>query len=78
MYAFLFYILLLQPGELPIPKDSKPYQQFGNYTFIEFIKGNWFSLSAIVLMVALLLFYFYQTKKIKEKEEKDKNKNQMN
>lgn len=58
-YTFLFF----QPGELPVPKDSKDNQIFGNYTFSEFIAEKWFYLLAILFMVILLLVYFREQKK---------------
>lgn len=61
-------LLLLQPGELPIPRKSRKDQEYGNFTLNDFLAENWLYLGAILLIVLMLVFYLRQTKK--EREEK--------
>lgn len=62
-------LLLLQPGELPVPRKTRKDQEFGNFTLNDFLSENWFYLAAILFIVVLLVFYLKQTKK--EREEKE-------
>ncbi len=79
MISFLAVLFLfLQPGELPIPKDAKPDQTFGNYSLMDFISANWFYLLAILFMVLLLLFYFWDKKKEEKKKQEERDKTRMN
>lgn len=66
------YLLLFQPGELPVPQKSKPNEEFGNFTFMDFVSDNWFYILAILFMVALILFYLREKKKEKEEEDRAK------
>jgi len=75
---FSAFYLFLQPGELPIPKKSKPDQTFGNYSLMDFISGNWFYLLAILFMVFLLWFYFRDKKKEEKKKQEERDKARMN
>lgn len=70
--------LVLQPGELPIPKDSKPNQKFGNYNLMDFITENWFFLLAILLLLFLVFLYLRDKKKEQLKEQEERDKTQMN
>lgn len=78
LFSSMYYFLLLQPGELPIPKDSKPNQKFGAYTIMDFIEDKWFYLLAILFMVFLLWFYFRDRKKEEQLKKEEENKHRMN
>ncbi len=80
MTAIVYHILfLVQKGYfIPNEKDAKPNQQFGNYSFIDFITENWFSLAAIALMVFFVLFYLKEKKRMAKKEEEEKEKSKWN
>ena len=55
------YFLSFQP-EIPQPGNTKPGQEFGLYTFQEFIVANWGYIS-IVLIVALIVLLYTRSKK---------------
>lgn len=77
--TFYHFVLLLQQGYfIPKSKDSKPNQRFGNYSFIDFITENWFSLAAVALMVFLVLFYLKEKKRMAKKEKEDEEKSKWN
>lgn len=78
IYTKLNNFLVLQPGELPIPKDSKPDQKFGNYSLMDFITENWFFLLAILLLVFLVYLYLRDKKKEEKKKQEERDKAQMN
>lgn len=61
-------LLLLQPGELPVPRKTRKDQEFGNFTLNDFLSENWLYLTGVLFIIALLVFYLKQTKK--EREEK--------
>lgn len=70
--------LLLQPGELPVPKDSKPNQKFGAYNIMDFIQDKWFYLLAILFMVFLLWYYFRDKKKEEQLKKEEQDRANMN
>ncbi len=80
MLTTLFYALIFfQQGDfIPTPKDAKPNQQFGNYSFLDFVSENWFFLAAIGLMIVLVLFYIREKKRMAKKEEEENNKSKWN
>ncbi len=55
------YFLTFQT-EIPRPEDTQPGQEFGLYTFQEFIIANWGYIS-IVLIVALIVLLYTRSKK---------------
>lgn len=78
--AFLNSILLLiQKGSIiPNPKDSKPNQEFGNYTFLDFISNNWFWLVSIAVLIILVVFYLKEKKRLEKKEAQEREKSKWN
>lgn len=67
--SLIFTVLVVQPGELPVPKKSKQNQIWGNFTLMDFLEANWIYLGSIVLLIVLLVFYNLN----KKAEEKKKN-----
>ncbi|TQD40653.1 hypothetical protein [Haloflavibacter putidus] len=55
------YFLFFQT-EIPRPEDTKPGQEYGLFTFQEFIIANWGYIS-IVLIVALIVLLYTRSKK---------------
>lgn len=83
LIAFIFTkfnkFLFLQPGELPIPKDAKPYQKYGNYSLMDFLTENWFFLLAILLLIFMVWVYLRDRKKEeKKKREEEQDKARLN
>lgn len=68
--SFLGFLgfFFLQPGELPIPRDAKENEKFGNYTFGDFISDNYLYILGILLIIALLVFYAKEKKRQDGKE----------
>ncbi|HLS30541.1 MAG TPA: hypothetical protein VK021_06770 [Flavobacteriaceae bacterium] len=78
LYLRLNNFLVLQPGELPIPKDAKPDQKFGNYSLSDFISANWFFLLAILLLVFLVFLYLRDKKKEEKRKQEERDRARMN
>lgn len=70
--SLIFTVLVVQPGELPVPRKSKQNQIWGNFTLMDFLEANWIYLASIVFIIALLIFYNF-SKKAEEKKKNSKN-----
>jgi|GEM_PF-1495568 len=79
MKLFFYFIpLILQPGELPVPKKSQPHQKFGEYDIMDFLAEKWFFLLAILFMIFLLWLYFRDKKKEEKLKQEERDRARQN
>lgn len=59
--------LMLQP-EIPKPKDAEPGQEFGLYSFQEFIVANWGYITIVVIVALIVLLYTRSKKRARRQQ----------
>ncbi|MDT0294747.1 hypothetical protein ACFQ3R_03695 [Mesonia ostreae] len=63
--------------QIPNPEETGTNQQFGWYTFGDFMAANWFYITAVVLIAVLVLIYSKKMKKERQ-ERKDEAQKKAN
>jgi hypothetical protein len=71
-------MIFFQP-ELPKPEETSPDQQWGWYSFQDFLVANWGYISIVVFLVLVFAFYSKKRKQrrvdIKEQIRKERDSN---
>lgn len=60
---------------VPNPEETGTNQQFGEFTFSEFIIDNWFYVSAVILIGVIVLMYSKYRKQVRQKRTDDQKAN---
>ncbi|PZD77407.1 hypothetical protein [Mesonia sp. K7] len=67
--------MLLQT-HIPNPEETGTEQQFGWYTLGEFLMTNWFYVTAVILIGAIVLMYSKYKKQERQKRIDEQNANE--
>jgi len=69
---------IIYQNEIPQPKDTEPGQEYGIYSFQDFLIANWGYITIVLILAIIVLMYARHKKRERKKDFEEYKRQQEN